>query len=401
MLNKTQQFGTSRPDSRSIVKLSLTHHEPKRIPLDIGGTPRISGIHIQAYQLFRSKLGLAETDTRLRWQALHLQHPKIDEDFRTILKVDMESADPVPNGLQSAIHQDESGAQYYTDMFGIEWYMSPSAQYFDVRKSPLAKAETFQDVQSHRWPRGDEEFVLANLEKEARTAWQEHRRAVVLGRTSAGFFEMCNFLIGYEKSLLSLALNPSLIEAVMDKLLEIKLNYYCAAIKQILAAGLEYFICAETEDLGSQKGLLFSPQTYRSLIKPRHKELFRSIKKYSQRKAFIELHSCGAIRELIPDMIESGVEILNPIQVSAEGMGDTKKLKQDFGNELVFHGGGIDSQYTLPYGTPHEVRDEVRRRIDDLAPGGGFIFTPVHSIQYNVPFENFMTMIETYEKYAQ
>ena len=110
-------------------------------------------------------------------------------------------------------------------------------------------------------------------------------------------------------------------------------------------------------------------------------------------------HSCGAISPLIPDLIESGIDILNPVQVSAAGM-DTKELKKNFGKDLTFYGGGVDTQHVLPHGTPQEVRDEVKRRINDLAPGGGFIFNTVHNIQADVPPENIVAMWEAMREYG-
>jgi uroporphyrinogen decarboxylase len=117
-------------------------------------------------------------------------------------------------------------------------------------------------------------------------------------------------------------------------------------------------------------------------------------------KVFLFLHSCGAIRELIPDLIEVGVDILNPVQVNAPGM-DSLALKLDFGDSLTFWGGGVDTQTVLPYGSPEEVRDEVKMRIDHLAPGGGFVFAPVHNIQTGVPPENVVAMWETWRDYGQ
>jgi uroporphyrinogen decarboxylase len=137
---------------------------------------------------------------------------------------------------------------------------------------------------------------------------------------------------------------------------------------------------------------------YRRYVKPRHKELFNFIKGHSRAAVF--LHSCGAVYDLIPDFIESGVDVLNPVQVGAAGMGDTRRLKREFGKDLIFWGGGVDTQSILPRGTPAEVRDEVKRRIGDLAPGGGFVFAAVHNIQPDVPTENIMAMWEAWQEYG-
>ena len=152
------------------------------------------------------------------------------------------------------------------------------------------------------------------------------------------------------------------------------------------------------DDLGTQGGPLISPDMYRRLIKPRQQELFSFIKKKAPH-AKIFFHSCGSVYHFIGDLIEAGVDILNPVQVAAADM-DSKRLKKEFGNDVVFWGGGVDTQRVLPYGTPQEVRDEVKRRLDDLAPSGGFVFATVHNIQGDVPPENIVAMWETLQEYG-
>jgi uroporphyrinogen decarboxylase len=130
---------------------------------------------------------------------------------------------------------------------------------------------------------------------------------------------------------------------------------------------------------------MISADSYRRIIKPKQRRLVDAIRKKTNAKIFY--HGCGAISELIPDLIDVGFDILNPVQTSARGM-DPVRLKKDFGNDIVFWGGGVDTQRTLPFGTPQEVEDEVKRRIDVLAPGGGFVFATVHNIQSFVPPDN-------------
>jgi uroporphyrinogen decarboxylase len=134
------------------------------------------------------------------------------------------------------------------------------------------------------------------------------------------------------------------------------------------------------------------------MIKPKQRRLVNAIKKKTNAKLFY--HSCGATRDLIPDLIDLGFDILNPVQVSAKGM-DTGKLKQDFGRDITFWGGGVDTQHVLPFGKPQDVADEVKRRIDDLAPGGGFVFAAVHNIQALVPPENIVAMFDTALEYGK
>jgi uroporphyrinogen decarboxylase len=124
------------------------------------------------------------------------------------------------------------------------------------------------------------------------------------------------------------------------------------------------------------------------------------LKKKAKGEVKFLLHSCGSVRALIPDFIDVGVDILNPIQVSAAGM-DTAELKKEFGKDMCFCGGGVDTQEILPRGTPEQVRDEVKRRLDDLAPGGGYIFAAVHNIQADVPPENLQAMYETLQEHGR
>jgi len=147
-----------------------------------------------------------------------------------------------------------------------------------------------------------------------------------------------------------------------------------------------------------QDGPQISPQLYRRVVKPRHKRLYQYIKENTS--AYLFLHTCGSVYEFISDFIEMGVDILNPVQVSAKDM-DTKKLKKEFGKDITFWGGGCDTQKVLPFGTPEEVIQEVRQRIEDLAPNGGFVFTQVHNIQTGVPPENIMAMYDTVKRYGR
>ncbi len=179
-----------------------------------------------------------------------------------------------------------------------------------------------------------------------------------------------------------------------------KIAYWEILGNYILEHGLEdrVLVASECDDLGTQESLLFSPEMIRGMLIPRFKKLFSFIKgKLPKVKIFF--HCDGAIRSIIPDLIEAGMDILNPIQVSAKGM-DPKKLKKDFGKDLVLWGGGIDTQKVLPRLKPEQVKDEVKRMLDILAPGGGYVFSTIHNIQADVPPENFWAMWETLREYG-
>ena len=185
-----------------------------------------------------------------------------------------------------------------------------------------------------------------------------------------------------------LAGQPALAEALLQRLADAA----CADLARYLDAVGEYIDIVQVgDDLGTQNGPQLSPRMYRRLVKPYQQQMWQFIKARSGLPVF--LHCCGGIYPLIPDLIEAGVDILNPVQISAVGM-DPVRLKAEFGRDLVFWGGGCDTQHVLPEGTPAQVADHVRRQIDILAPGGGFVFNQVHNIQANVPPENIVAMLD-------
>ena len=201
--------------------------------------------------------------------------------------------------------------------------------------------------------------------------------------------EVAAWMRGYVDFYTDLGANHALVAKLLDKINGIKLAQWSRVLDEVGD-------CADVlmmgDDYGGQDRLLMSPKTWRKLIKPGLKEICDLLHSKSDAKVF--LHCCGAIREIIPDLIEVGVDILNPIQVSAAGM-DTAELKREFGKDIVFWGGGVDTQRVLWAGTPDEVRAEVRHRLDDLMPGGGFVFAATHNIQGDVPTENLVAMWET------
>jgi uroporphyrinogen-III decarboxylase len=151
-------------------------------------------------------------------------------------------------------------------------------------------------------------------------------------------------------------------------------------------------------DFGMQMGPFVSPRTYRRLFQPFHRQINDWIHANTSWKTFI--HSCGSVVDLVDDFIEAGFDILNPIQCSAVGM-DPSALKQRFGGRIVFWGGGVDTQRTLPFGAPQDVREQVRDRVRAFAPGGGFVFNPIHNVQPQTPVENLLAMFEALREFGQ
>ena len=196
---------------------------------------------------------------------------------------------------------------------------------------------------------------------------------------------------GVEEWYMSTLMYPDYIKSVFEKQCEIAIKNIELLAKAVGDRVQVVFVSGT--DFGTQNGLFSSPETFRELFKPYQKMVNDKIHELTNWKIFI--HSCGAIYDLIPDFIEAGFDILNPVQISAEGM-NPARLKKEFGNDIVFWGGGIDTQKTLPFGTPDEVYREVRKNIDIFGPGGGFVFTSVHNVQSNVPLQNILAMIKAF-----
>jgi uroporphyrinogen decarboxylase len=215
-----------------------------------------------------------------------------------------------------------------------------------------------------------------------------------LAGPSAGIAEVYSWLRGYEEYYIDLALNQEIVAIMLDRLVEFKSAYWERALGEI---GDLVDIVVEADDLGGQNAPLMSPRTYRTLIQPRHQRLFSCIKEQAPVKIFY--HTCGAVRKVIPALIDAGIDILNPVQISAAGM-ELHELKQEFGRDLAFWGGGVDTQGVLGTATPDQVKEHVRQNIEALAPGGGFVFAAVHDIQANVPPENIMAMWQAWQEYG-
>lgn len=252
------------------------------------------------------------------------------------------------------------------------------------------------DIEKFSWP-NLEGSIMKGLRREIERLSEENNCAIALSIAGymAGIFEIASWVRGYQDFYLDLARNSPIAHSLLDKATDLKIAYWDTVLNEV---GDLVQIAIEGDDLGTQNRTIISPNMYRKLIKPRHREIFNFIK---QKAPHIHLffHSDGSIYDLIPDLVEIGVDISNPVQYTAAKM-DTRRLKREFGKEICFWGGGIDTQKILPHGTLQEIKDEVRRRIADLAPGVGFVFATVHNIQADVPPANIMAMWEALQEYG-
>ena len=207
--------------------------------------------------------------------------------------------------------------------------------------------------------------------------------------------EMGQFLFGPDIWFVMLASTKKEVHKFLEKLLE---SYMQGLDDYLDAVGNCIDIIGFSDDLGMQTGPQISKKMYEEFYKPRHARMWKRVKERTDAK--IMLHCCGGVYPLIPSFIEAGLDIINPVQVNCVGM-NSGDLKREFGKDLVFWGGGCDTQRVLPHGTTEDVEEEVKRRINDLAPGGGFVFSAVHNIQANVPVKNIAKMFETVKKFGK
>jgi len=379
-------------NSRERVQKALNHVEPDRVPFDLGGTV-LTSIHVDAYRRLRDHLGLPAKD-EIPLMDIFQQIAVVDDDLLDLWKVDVRGVAPRSSATFNIDVKDMGDYTYFYDEWGIGWRMPKEGGfYYDMFEHPLHDATTTQEIENYDWPDPEDPARFKGLRERARQVADEGD-AVLLGGLCAGVLEMTAWMRGFDNYFPDFVNNPELQTYLMDKIVELKMAYWD---KALAAAGDCVDVVQEADDFAGQFGMLISPKTYRDLCKPRHKRLFDFIRDRTDAKIFF--HSCGSVRPVIPDLIEIGVDILNPVQVSATGM-DSAELKEEYGDDITFWGGGVDTQQILGKGSPEDVRDEVKRRVEDLAPGGGFVFATVHNIQADVPPENLIAMWETLQEYG-
>jgi uroporphyrinogen decarboxylase len=378
-------------NSRERVRRALNHREPDRVPFDLGGTG-LSTIHITAYQNLRQHLGLPQTEARIGFVAEQLV--LVDDDVAEWLQTDVRPVLPGTASTFEYVFRDEGHYEAYTDEWGIGWRKPVDGGfYYDMYYHPLADANSLDEIEAYPFPDPLDSGRFAPLREQAE-AVRAAGKAVALAGPCAGIAEIYSWLRGYEEYYIDLARHEDWVGYMLDRLVGFKSAYWERALDEI---GDLVDLVIEADDLAGQQALLMSPRTYRQVIQPHHKRLFSFIKAQAPVKVFY--HSCGAVRQLIPDLIEAGIEILNPVQISAVGM-DLRELKREFGRDLVFWGGGVDTQGVLGTASPQEIKEHVKQNIEVLAPGGGFVFAAVHDIQADVPPENIVALYEAWQEYG-
>lgn len=407
---------------RERVIAAIHHREPDILPLDLGAM-RSTGIMATAYHRLKQYLGFTHGITLVYDIIQQLALPEdsilnqfgidvIDLGREYLRSPESYKGWKLPDGTPCKIpvwfepvREDNKWVFKHSDGTTIA-EMRPSMLYFDQIFFPFAEADEseFENLDKAMdyvmwsalscppWHQLETDEDYRRLGEIACKLYEETDYAIMVAY-GGNLLEWGQFLCGIENFLTDLAWNRHRVEVLLDKLVE----HHLDGLDKFLDAVGDYVqIIQFGDDLGTQHGPQISPEMYREVFKPRHKAIYQAVKKQS--KAAVFLHSCGGIYELIPDLIEAGVDILNPVQISALEM-ESKELKREFGDDIVFWGGGCDTQTVLPRSKPNKIKEHVRRNIDIFAPDGGFVFTQVHNIQSDVPPENIIAMFEAVQEY--
>ena len=391
---------------RQRIIAALEHREPDCLPIDFAGT-ECSSIHMIAYDTLRKHLSieprpmraacliqmLAEADSEIQDSfnadatALYF-YPQKWKKWNSGWGFDVEVPDlwrpeELDNG-QSVI-RDANGVIRLERPEG-GYYFDPVSFVFSDIKTPAEFDEYPKVFDRWDWPSVTDETVDQYAAR-AKKLYASTDRAVVAS-WRMHYLQGGQIMRGYEQFMVDLLTDEPLVRGLLDRLHAAYMERAETFLK-VMADSVDVIFL--TDDLGTQNAPLLNPDTYRKLIKPYWAELIALIQRYNKKTL---MHSCGAVSEFIPDLIEMGVDAVNPVQITAAGM-EPARLKKEFGADIAFWGGGISTQGVLDRGTVQEVQDEVKRNVDTFAPGGGFVFTQVHNIQYNVPPENIVAAYQT------
>ncbi len=375
-----------RMTPRERVWTALNHKEPDQAPLDLNGTCCTALTNV-AYQNLRQYLGLTPDDEP-DISAREGNTVRAREDL--LQRYDIDTRTVYLRGALASKERNLPDGSYY-DEYGIRW--RPASYYYDAIERPLAQA-TMADLDTVTWPDPYDPGRVAGLQVDARKLYETTAFCLVADIPALGPFEGCCMTRGYEQFCMDLYSDPSFAEALLDKVTDTAIAFFDVLLREV---GPYVQVVSVGDDVSTQRAPFISPKMYRKFVKPRHKRLFEFI--HSKTAAKVFYHSCGSVYSLIPDFIEEGVDILNPVQTSAAHM-DLATLKREFGRDLCFWGGGIDIQQQLPFFSLDQIEAEVNRTLGILAPGGGFVFFPTHNIQADVSPDRVDRMFTTVVRYG-
>lgn len=370
--------------------MALARKEPDRVPIDLGST-HVSTIHVDAHTNLLKHLGLKPG--AIQWKDFVQQVVDVDERILEKFEIDTRGLRANPGSSWRLEVARTAERESFTDEWGVTWQKPVDGGfYFDIAKFPLENAK-IEDFDNFPWPNADDSARTAGLAEKAKKMYEETDYAIVADVVSGSVLELIWFQIGLVRYLSDLLLDPAFIKSAIEKSLVIQKKM----MKNFLQSVGDFVqVVAIDGDLAGQESPLISPSLYQEVLKPYEKGIFQFVRGLTRANLF--RHTCGSILGLIPDLIDVGIETLNPIQVNAKGM-DTAVLKRDFGSRMNFWG-AVDNR-VLSGGSVHDVKNEVKKRIRDLAPGGGYVLGAVHNIQRDVTPANICAMIDAAREYGE
>lgn len=378
--------------SRERVLATIHHEQPDRVPLVIG-VSNATGIKMKPYRGIRNLAKIEAPDNYL-YEWPELGTAEIDEETMCRLHSDVRGVlDLEPESVRKR-NRERAPHSNCIDSWGSgQVEVKPGDWYPGVH--PLQDARTVDELDAYPgWPDMSDPTRIAHVQETAQRLAEENQFAIMATPWLLFPFERAHAMQGLETFLVNMAIDPDFAREMLQRIAE-----HC---KQLMGRFLEALgdnvdIIKIGDDLGTEQNLLISPAMYRDILKPIHADFISFIKARTKAKVFF--HSDGDVAPLIEDFIEIGVDILNPIQTSAGSMSDLPALKKRYGSNIVFCG-GIDTRHILPFGSVEEVREEVRRVIQILGPGGGYMVAAVHTVMDDVPPENVLAMADAVEEFG-
>ena len=363
---------------RERVLAALNHKTPDRVPMDLGST-RVTSVTAVMYKKLKAHFGI-ERETRIIDGIM--QTAAVDEEILQTLDIDTRGILP---GAPDAVRDKRLPNGRWVDEWGVIRRLSPDGFYYDLEVSPLSGEPDVSALDAYPWPDATDAGRYRGLSEKAKRMREETDYAIV-GHAPGGWIHISQYMRGFEGWYADLALRPDFMLALMTRIRDVTLEM---ARRFLDAVGPYIDVVATGDDIGAQRGLQVSPGMYREQIYPLQQAQFQMFRSLTDAKIFY--HTCGDVYPVLEDIIAMGVDILNPVQVSAAEMGDTARLKREFGDRLSFWG-GIDTFEVLPHGSVADVEAEVARRVRDLGTNGGYVLCPVHNVQPDVSVENLLTV---------
>jgi uroporphyrinogen decarboxylase len=383
-------------ESRERIIKALNFEEADRVPYDLAATTW-TGITNTAYQNYLKYTGRKPEEPN--WSDVIQQIVVPSNEVLNELNADIKGVFPLTSHNWNVYAKLKDCGDYfeYFDEWGFTHHFPKNGFWFSLVKHPMENIDFMEEglVEKYNWPNPMINDRFIGL-KEIAAQFKKEGKAVFTKGFCAGLFEMHQRVRGMENAMMDFYLFQENSDKLIGKLADLKIEFWDALLDEV---GDEIDIVGEGDDYGTQQSQLIAPDHFREYYKPHFVRVHDFIKKKCPHVKLM-FHSCGNVRDIIPDFIEMGVDILNPVHLNATGM-EPVQLKKDFGKDIVFWGGGVDTQHVLPSGTPQQVKEDVKRNIEALAPGGGFVFSTVHNIQAEVPPENIVAMVEALSEFGK